>query len=96
MMGEAAPRCGADFLCMDIDEKEAVRKITPNEIQRRHRQEREAVVDEALQSSSHHLVRAHSHFESAIQDPNARYAFIKAIERAHEVLADIDGEPATG
>ena len=87
----------AVFVCtLFIDQDEAVRNIAPTDIQRKHRQEREAVVDEALRSSRHHLVSAHKHFGSVIHDQGLRDEFVRSIERAHEILGDLGVEPGAG
>ena len=64
-------------------------KITPNNIQRKHRQEREAVVDDELQSSQCHLVNADKHFERAIHDRRMRNEFAQLLKRAQEILSDL-------
>ena len=61
----------------------------PNEIQRKHFSEKEAVVDEALQTSMDHLVRAHNHFGAAIQNRDLQDEFADGVERAQKVLAKL-------
>ena len=64
-------------------------KITPNNIQRKHRQEREAVVNDELQSSHCHLVNADKHFDRAIHDRRLRDEFDQSLKRAQEILSDL-------
>ena len=70
-----------------------MRSIAPTDIQRKYRQEREAVVIDALQSSRHHLSSAHKHFGSVIHDRGARDEFVQSLERAHNILVDLGVEP---
>lgn len=64
----------------------------PNEIQRKHFTEQEAVVDEALSTSMDHLIRAHNKFGAAIQDRELQEEFAQGIGRAQEVLAKLGVE----
>ncbi len=63
-----------------------------NEIQRKHLNEREAVVDDALYSSVNHLNRARNHFSAAIQDRSLRDEFTEAVEQAQQVIARLGFE----
>ena len=71
--------------------------MTPNEIQMKHRLEREAVVDDALRHSLKHLERANNHFGSAIGDKKLRTEFATGIHQAREILQDLGiEETSTG
>ena len=67
--------------------------MSPNNIQRKHRREREATVDDCLHHSLGHLHRADRHFEAAIRDRELRRQFAAGIGRARAVLDQlgIDG-----
>ena len=75
-----------------IDRDEAVKNIVPTDIQRKHREEREAVIIDALQSSRHHLASADKHFVSVIRDRGTRDEFVQSLERAHTILVDLGVE----
>ncbi|HEB12483.1 MAG TPA: hypothetical protein ENI11_02275 [Actinobacteria bacterium] len=66
--------------------------MSPNEIQRKHLNEREAVVDDALYSSVNHLNRARNNFSAAIQDRQLRDEFTEAVEQAQQVIARLGFE----
>ncbi len=81
---------GAVLFCtLFCDNKEEVITITPNKIQKKHRQEREAVVHDELQGSFCHLVNADKHFERAIHDRRLRDEFVQSLKRAQEILSDL-------
>lgn len=63
-----------------------------NEIQRKHRNEREAVVDDALYTSVNHLNRARNNFSAAIQDRGLQDEFTAAVEQAQKVIARLGFE----
>ena len=63
-----------------------------NEIQKKHLDEREAVVDDALYSSVNHLNRARNSFSAAIQDSGLRDEFTDAVEQAQQVIARLGFE----
>ena len=63
-----------------------------NEIQRKHLNEREAVVDDALYSSANHLNRARNSFSTVIQDSGLRDEFTEAVEQAQQVIVRLGFE----
>ena len=68
--------------------------MSPNEIQMKHRLEREAVLDDALRHSLQHLRRADNHFGAAIGDKQLRTEFAAGIRRALDILQDLGIEDA--
>ncbi len=68
--------------------------MSPNHVQRKHRYEREAVIDDALRHSLEHLQRADNHFGSAIGDKELRSRFSTRIHEACEVLVELGVEDA--
>jgi len=66
--------------------------MSPNNIQRKHFQERDAVVEEALHTSFEHLVRAHNHFGAVITDRGLQDEFTAGVDRAQQVLAKLGVE----
>ena len=70
-----------------------MKNIEPTDIQRKHREEREAVIIDALQSSRHHLAIADKHFVSVIRDRGTQDEFVQSLERAHKILVDLGIEP---
>jgi hypothetical protein len=60
-----------------------------NEIQRKHRREREAVVDDALYQSLVYLERSNNHFRAAIGDENLRNKFLAGTSHAREILQEL-------
>lgn len=60
--------------------------MAPNEIERRHLNEREAIVDEALHESMKYLIRANNQFGAAIQDRDLQNEFAQGIGQAQNVL----------
>ncbi len=63
--------------------------MSPNDIQRKHRLEREAVVCDELQSSFNHLLNADKHFERVIHDRCLRDEFVQSLKRAQEILTEL-------
>ncbi len=63
--------------------------MSPNEIQRKHLKEREAVVDDALRASMNHLIRAQNNFGAVIKDRNLQNEFSDGIGRAQEAIAKL-------
>ncbi len=63
--------------------------MSPNDIQRRHRYEREAAIEDCLHHSLGHLRRADRHFETAIRDRELRHEFTAGIRRALAVLDEL-------
>lgn len=63
--------------------------MSPNHIERKHRREQEAVVDDALRSSMGHLAKAHSHFGAVIQNPDMQDEFTEGIAKAQEVICKL-------
>ncbi len=63
--------------------------MAPNEIQRKHRREREEVVSDALQSSMNHLARANRSFDTAIPNSELRQEFFEKIRHAQTIIAEL-------
>lgn len=89
-MGFIIVRREADGRERAADQKEV--DELPSKIQQKHFQEREAVVDEALNSSLIHLVRAHNQFGAAIKDRGLQDEFASGIDQAQQVLAKLGVE----
>lgn len=60
--------------------------MSPNEIQRKHQEEREAVVDEALHVALSHLDSACDRFGIVIQDKTLQIEFERGVKKAKQVL----------
>ncbi len=57
-----------------------------DEIQRKHREETEAVVDDALYDSMDHLMKACNYFEAVNHDRGMKDEFAKGVAQAQQVL----------
>lgn len=66
----------------------------PTEVQRKHRREREAVIDDALHTSLDHLEQAYNHFGTAINSSDLRTRFDAGLGSAREVLRNLGVEKA--
>ncbi len=63
--------------------------MSPNNIERRHRNEHEAALNDCLHHSLGHLHRADRHFETAVRDNELRQEFAAGIGRARAVLNEL-------
>jgi hypothetical protein len=63
-----------------------------NEIERKHFEERDAIIDEALDLSMKLLVRAQNKFGAAIQDRELQNEFAEGIGKAQDVLIKLGVE----
>ena len=63
-----------------------------NEVQRKHKLERESVINEALRDSMNHLDRADGRFGAAIPDKGLQREFSRGVGRAKAILAELGVE----
>ncbi len=60
-----------------------------NDIQRKHREENDLIIEDALSASLNHLHDAHNRFGATIQDPDLNAEFTQGIDKAEKVLAKL-------